>query len=194
MNITLDQFPFNVLDYRVPFELINPSMCQARKEGDLDARFAPCLRYEKQCSSKPAKGYNLCLGCLKKQEKMSRSQGRPVWFGLITDSTVWDNAHIPGSSWFYNLLAEGKFKYYPDGNGRFGYGKGRVGDSYTVSSGSSVEMSIKKPSNTLITLHGEIYALRKGNVYAYDEELKQKQWFIGRLTITGDIDVYADEI
>jgi hypothetical protein len=173
---TVKEFPFDINDYRLSPDQIDLTRCHARKGGDVDNRFYPNLWYEKQCRNKiytpPGYPLQLCKKCLINSENLTRSQGRPCWYGMVTEDLL-DFVHIPGSAWFYQLIAEGKLIFLPQ----------------------IIKPVDKKPSTFFIISNNETYLVKKHvNVYIYDPERKETLWCIGRLLKDGSIDTDADEI
>lgn len=85
--------------YRISIDAVDPTFCMARslKDGE-DKRWKPVVYREKQCTSVPTDGSNMCAACLDRHAKFIETTKPKHWNGLITaEPPGW--SHMLGTDW-----------------------------------------------------------------------------------------------
>lgn len=203
-------------DYRIPAADIDQSVCVARLFNETDAskdkRWKPAVYRELQCGGKVVDGSDLCSKCSKRQEKYAEEPKAGPWTGRVTEEPL-EWCHMLGTSW----AADKNPKFI--GNASEAEAETEVAAAAGPKAAKEAEKAAakaskpKKPTKKapasevkvdveapvvevegqLMCIDGEMYMIKKGNVYEYDAIAEKVGDFVGRLTADKTINTDAEE-
>jgi len=181
-------------DYRV--DEVAHGVCISRRfNGGEDRRWKPFVYRESQCGNAVMKGSDICAKCAAKEEKYADDPSPKCdWLGRLTEEPFgW--SRMLGTTWALNkppvFLGEAgpvsAAKAAPKA-------KAPPKAASPPPPAAAAAQEIEEVSACLKLIGGNIYIVKDGNVYNYDEMLEKAGDFAGRLNPDGEsIDTEAEE-